>query len=77
MYRDAGRLIRGKGDLNTFLSFDRLVRPGPPLPSFGHATGEFVDNDNLAISHDILPIEKHLAADLDRTLYVLVDRRQR
>ena len=47
--------------------------PLAPLAAFGQAAGEFVDDHDLAVANDVLPVEKVLAVDLDRPLDVLVD----
>ncbi len=62
---------------DALFGFDRLVDTGAPLAPFGQSAGEFVDDDNLAVAYHVVPIEDHLAAHLDRTFDVLVDRRER
>ena len=59
---------------DAFLGLDRLVNARPPLAAFGQAAGELVDDHDLAVADHVLPVEKHLAADFDRPLDVLVDR---
>ena len=49
-----------------FFGFDRLMNAVPPLAAFGEAAGELVDDHDLAVADDVLPVEEHLARDLDR-----------
>ena len=77
LHGDPRGLVRGERDLDAFLGLDGLVDAGPPLAAFAEPAGEFVDDHDLAVADDVLPVEKHLAADLDRPLDVLVDRRER
>ena len=77
LHGDAGGLIRGERDFDAFLRFDRLMNAGPPLAAFAQPARELIDDHDLAVADDVLPVEKHFAADFDRPLDVLVNRRKR
>ena len=49
------RLVLGF-DLDAFLGLDCLVQPVRPAATIHHATGKFVDDDDLVVLHDIIGI---------------------
>ncbi len=48
-----------------------------PLAAFAQAACKLIDDDNLAVANHVLPIQNHFAADFDRPLDMLVNRRKR
>ena len=73
LHGDPRRLARGHGHLDALLGLDRLVDAVAPLAALGQPAGELVDDHDLAVADDVLPVEVILAVDLDRPLDVLVD----
>ena len=71
--RDPGGLARGHGHLDALLGLDRLVQALAPLAALGQTAGELVDDHDLAVADDVLPVELVLALDEDRPLDVAVD----
>ena len=57
------RLVFGL-DLDTFLGLDRLMQAVRPATAIHHTTGEFVDDDDLAVLDDIIGVglEHHVRA---------------
>jgi hypothetical protein len=52
---------RGEGlvlalDRHAFLGLDRLVQAVGPAPALQRAAGEFVDDDDLAVAHDVVDV---------------------
>ena len=43
-------------DLYALFSFDRLVKAVRPAPAGHHAPGKFIDDDHLAVAHDIINV---------------------
>ena len=56
--RHAGRMAGVDRDLDAFLGFDGLMQAVAPFAPFRHAAGEFVDDHDLAVADDIMPIEQ-------------------
>ena len=56
LHRDPRRLTGFDRDFDPFLGFDRLVRAVAPFASLGDAARELVDDHDLAVENDILPI---------------------
>ena len=71
--RDPGGLAGGHGDLDALLGLDRLVQALAPLAAFGQTAGELVDDHDLAVADDVLPVELVLPLHEDRALDVAID----
>ena len=72
--RDPRRMPRRYGDLDRLLGFDCLMEAIPPGAAFGGAAGRFVDDHDLAVSHDVLSVENEEPPRPQRPLDSLVDR---
>ena len=73
LHGDPRRLAGGHGHLDALLGLDGLVDAVAPLAPLGQPAGELVDDHDLAVADDVLPVERVLAIDHDRPLDVLVD----
>ena len=70
MHGDPRRLAGLDADFDALFRLDRLMNAGPPLAALGETPREFVDDDDLTILYDILPIEEELSATLTaRSMY--------
>ena len=70
---------RGEGlvlvlDGDAFLCFQRLVQTFGKPPSFHHAAGEFVDDDDLVILDDVIGVALEQGMGAQRLLYVVHQR---
>ena len=80
--RALGRLRASRGlpglerDFDPFLRFHGLMNARPPFAAFAQPAGEFIDDDNLAVADDVLPVEEHLAGHFDGSFDVFVNRRE-
>ena len=61
-------------DLHVFLRLDRLVQALVVAAAVHEAAGEFVDDDDLAVAHDVVDVALHDAVGLDRLVDVVLDR---
>ena len=68
----AGR-DRLQGDLQLLLGLDRLVQSVLPLPAGHHTAGELVDDDHLAVDHDIVAVAEVGDLAAERPLDVFVE----
>ena len=41
-------------DFHAFLGFHRLMQPVRPAPALHHASGEFIDDNDLVVTHDVV-----------------------
>jgi len=57
---------------DALLGLDRLVQALAPLAALGQTAGELVDDHDLAVADDVLPVEFVLALDEDRTFDVTI-----
>ena len=53
---DRGQRLILVGDLDAFFGFDGLVQPVAPAAARHQAPGEFIDDDDFAVFHDIVHI---------------------
>ena len=53
---DGGQRLILVGDLHAFFGFDGLVQPVAPAAARHESPGEFIDDDDLAVFHDIVDI---------------------
>ena len=73
LHGDPRRLAGLHGDFDALLGLDGLVDAVAPFAALGQPAGELVDDHDLAVADDVLPVEMVLAIDQDRPLDVLVD----
>ena len=66
--RDPRGLPGLHGHLDALLGLDGLVQAVAPLAAFGQAAGELVDDHDLAVADDVLPVELVLAIHEHRPL---------
>ena len=58
-----------------FLGFDRLVQPVAPAAARHQASGELVDDDDLAVLHHVVDVEMEQAVRAQRLIDVVLDVR--
>ncbi len=61
-------------DLHLLLGFECLVLPFGVAAARHHATGKLVDDDDLAVSHDIVLVAREQFVGLERVVDVVNDR---
>ena len=54
-----------------FLGFQRLVQAFGIAAAFHHAAGEFVDDDDLAVPDDVVPVSLEQLVGLQRLVDVM------
>ena len=75
LQRDGGqRLVLGL-DLDVLLGLDGLVHALVVAPADEHAAGELVDDDHLAVAHDVVLVALEELLGLDRVVQVADQRR--
>ena len=73
---DPRRMPGRHGDFDLFLRFDSLMEAIPPVAALGGAAGRFVDDHDLAVTDDILPVADEEPPRPRRPFDGIVDRQQ-
>ena len=68
LQRDRGQRLVLFLDLHAFLGFDGLVQAVAPLAAFHQAAGELVDDDDLAVLHDVVHVALVEVMGLERVV---------
>ena len=72
---DRGERLVLRLDVDAFLGLDRLVEPVRPAPPVHHAAGEFVDDDDLPVLHDVVDVLLEHHVGLEGLVQVVDDLR--
>ena len=74
--RDPGGMSRGHRDLDALLGLHGLMQPVAPGAALRGPAREFVDDHDLAVANDVLPVADERLSSPQRPLDRLVDRKQ-
>ena len=74
--RDPSGVARGHGDFDLFLGLHRLMQAVLPAAALGGAAGKLVDDHDLAVADDVLPVAAEESAGAERPLDGVVDLQQ-
>ena len=69
--RDRGQGLVFLADMHALLGFHRLVQSVGPAPAGHQSTGEFIDDDHLAVFHDVVHVALENRVGLQRLLHMV------